>query len=121
MKFLDAFDGLLEQLPSEFVFLEVGEHINLLQVEEVGSFLLDGHVAGRFALLVGEVVNVVLLLHLVLQALGGIHPLHHVINLFRGQNLLVSDRKGLLGQCPDNLNVFDCRFSDIKHRRFVIK
>ena len=121
MKFLDAFDGLLEQLPPEFVFLEVGEHINLLQVEEVGPFLLDGYVAGRFTLLVGEVVNVVLLFHLVLQAFSGIHPLHHVINLFRGQNLLVSDRKGLLGQSPDNLNVFDCRFSDIKHRRFVIK
>ena len=66
MKFLDTLYSLLEQLPSEFVFLEVGEYVNLLQVEQIRILLLDGHIARRLTFLVSNVVNVMLFLHLVM-------------------------------------------------------
>ena len=119
MKFLDALYGLLEQLPSEFVFLEVGEYVNLLQVEQIRILLLDGHIARRLTFLVSNVVNVMLFLHLVSQALTGIHPVHHVINLFRSQNVLVGSRKGLCRQRPDDFNVCKSSFFNRKHRHFL--
>mgnify|MGYP007105442196 CR=1 FL=1 len=60
MKLLDALYSLLEQLPSEFVFLKVGEYVDLLQVKQIRILLLDGHIARRLTFLVSDVVNVML-------------------------------------------------------------
>lgn len=79
-------------------------------MKQIRILLLDGHIARRLTFLVSNVVNVMLFLHLVSQALAGIHPVHHVINLFRSQNVLVGSRKGLCRQRPDDFNVCKSSF-----------
>ena len=119
MYFLDVLDGLTEKEASAVCFLEVGQHINLLEVEEVFAFGLDGYVARYFALFVGQQVDVAFFFHLLADVFGGIHPVHHVVNLCWGQDIFVGFRENLPGQLVDELAVGSICFSNGKHCVFV--
>ena len=116
MYFLDVFDGLMEEETAAVCLLEIGQDIDLLEVEEVFPFGLHGDIARRLAFFVGQEVDVPFFFHLFADVLGGVHPVHHVVNLFFGQNFLVSLWKDLPGQLVDELAVGCVCFSDSKHR-----
>lgn len=49
-----------------------------------------GDVACRDAIRIGDIVSLAVLGHLLLEAFGGVHPLHHEVYLFLGDDVLIS-------------------------------
>ena len=100
----DILHGLTEEGGTHAPPLEVGQDVNLLEVEELLTLALHRDVAARSPVARGDEVGVPLA-ELVAEALRTIHPLHHVVQLGGGQNFAVGSREGHLGKAANQRSV----------------
>lgn len=91
-----------------------GRTVDLLQVEQIGALPLDGEVAARLAVSLGDEVMVPLG-QLPAQARFGVHPLHHVVQLPGGEQLPVGGGESLAGQPADQVDITLGSVADRQH------
>ncbi|GFI34086.1 hypothetical protein IMSAGC014_00575 [Bacteroidaceae bacterium] len=95
--------------------MKFGQDVNLLQMEKVCSLLLDRSITARISVDLRQEKHVSLFVYLVMQAVFGVHPFHHILQLFGTDNVTISGRKGNLRNVTDIRNVLGGGFTECNH------
>ena len=97
---------------------ESGEQdVDFLEVEQIPALPLDRNVAARLAVGRGDEPDMPRT-ELPLQALFGVHPLHHVVQLFGRKDGFIGVGKCDAGHFAYQSTIFDGGFSGSKHKVF---
>ena len=92
------------------------QHVDLLQVEHhatvaIGTVGLYGHVSTWTRIAEGDVIYMPIV-HLLFETGRGVHPVHHIIHLFRRQNVAVSMAEDNFRHIMDTHDILFFCFSD---------
>ena len=94
-------------------------HVDLLQVEHhatvaIGTVGLYGHVSTWTRIAEGDVIYMSIV-HLLFETGRGVHPVHHIIHLFRRQNVAVSMAEDNFRHIMDTQNIFYLGFLHLNY------
>lgn len=117
VELFDVFDSLAEEEAPRVHTLESWQDVDFLQDVEVLRFGLDREIAAGSAVLVGDVIYVPFG-HLPPEVFGGVHPLHHVVQLFGRKDGFIGVGKCDAGHLAYQSTIFDGGFSGSKHKVF---
>ena len=115
MDVFDNFDSMMEQLGTYMHTLSVGKDIEFLQVEGMFSFLLYREVSYRLIMQECDIVYVSIYCHLFVQAIGRVHPFHHIGYLLGRQYFIVGMWKGDSCHLSNGRYICNGGFSDVEH------
>ena len=115
VELFDVFDSLAEEEAPRVHTLESWQDVDFLQDVEVLRFGLDREIAAGSAVLVGDVIYVPFG-HLPPEVFGGVHPLHHVVQLFGRKDGFIGVGKCDAGHLAYQSTIFDGGFSGSKHK-----